>query len=128
MGLPVKQSENKFDDIFMMTVEDMKSLGTYKPEFSPVVTRYAEMRVQFEILMAQWYESGCRITERYTNKAGATNNRKTALYQSIEAIRKEILALENLLGLTPAGLKKINDKALSIKKESPLAKALSRLG
>lgn len=105
----------------------MKDLGTYKNEFSPVIVRYAEMRVQFELLMEQWYGEGCRITERYTNKAGATNNRKTALYQSIEAIRRELLELENLLGLTPAGLKKINDKALAGKRVSRLAEAMKSL-
>ena len=76
-------SDNKFTDIFDQTIEDMKKLGTYKQEFSPVITRYSEMRVQFEILMEQWYAEGCKITEKYTNKAGATNNRKTALYQAI---------------------------------------------
>jgi hypothetical protein len=120
--------ESKFTEIFVQTIEDMKKLGTYKQEFSPVITRYCEMRVQFEILMQQWYAEGCRITEKYTNKAGATNNRKTALYQAIETIRKEITDLENIFGLTPAGLKKINDKGLGNKKLSPLAEALKNLG
>lgn len=105
----------------------MKNLGTYKQEFSPVITRYAEMRVQFEILMDQWYRGGCKITEKYTNKSGATNNRKTALYQAIETLRKEITEIENLLGLTPAGLKKIKTKELESKKRSILAEALKSL-
>lgn len=119
--------ENRFDDIFEETIQDMKNLGTYKQEFSPVITRYAEMRVQFEILMDQWYRGGCKITEKYTNKSGATNNRKTALYQAIETLRKEITEIENLLGLTPAGLKKIKTKELESKKKSLLAEALKSL-
>jgi len=119
--------ENRFDDIFEETIQDMKNLGTYKQEFSPVITRYAEMRVQFEILMDQWYRGGCKITEKYTNKSGATNNRKTALYQAIETLRKEITEIENLLGLTPAGLKKIKTKELESKKRSILAEALKSL-
>jgi len=106
----------------------MKQLNTYKEEFSPVIQRYAEMRVQFEILMQQWYKKGCKITEKYTNKSGATNNRKTALYQAIENLRKEITDIENILGLTPAGLKKIKDKSFVEKKKSPLAEALSSIG
>lgn len=119
--------ENRFDDIFEETIQDMKNLGTYKQEFSPVITRYAEMRVQFEILMDQWYHGGCKITEKYTNKSGATNNRKTALYQAIETLRKEITEIENLLGLTPAGLKKIKTKELESKKRSILVEALKSL-
>lgn len=121
--------ENQFDTIFLQTIEDMKRLNTYKEEFSPVITRYAEMRVQLEILMHQWYESGCVITEAYTNKAGATNNRKTALYQSIEALRKEIFEIENALGLTPAGLKRISGEAgAKADKQSKLEEVLSRFG
>ncbi len=118
---------NRFSDIFDQTISDMKKLGTYKQEFSPAITRYSEMRVQFEILMQQWYESGCKITEKYTNKSGATNNRKTALYQAIETLRREITDLENLFGLTPAGLKKINNKGLGDKKTSAIAEALKHL-
>lgn len=123
-----KTSGNDFDEIYSNTVEDMKSLGTYKSEFTPAIIRYCEMRVQFVILMSQWYASGCKITEKYTNKAGFTNNRKTTLYQSIETLRKEIIDLENLFGLTPAGLKKIKTNGLDTAKQSKLAKALSDLG
>ncbi len=119
--------ENKFEDIFEQTVMDMQAVGTYKVEFSPAITRYAEMRVQYDLQMSQWYTDGCRITEQYTNKAGATNVRKTALYQSLENLRKELIDLENIFGLTPAGLRKIKNKAMEQKRESPLAKALSKL-
>ena len=119
--------DNEFGNIFTQTVVDMKNIGTYKVEFSPIITRYAEMRVQFKILMEQWYESGCKISEEYTNKFGATNIRKTALYLSIETLRRELTDIENLFGLTPAGLKKINEKSMAAQKESVLAKALSKL-
>lgn len=119
--------ESRFEEIFDDTIRDMKSLGTYREEFSPVVTRYAEMRVQFEILMDQWYRGGCKITEKYTNKNGSTNDRKTALYQSIETLRREITDIENLFGLTPAGLQKIKKAGLESKKTSMLAEALKSL-
>lgn len=119
---------NKFEDIFKQTVDDMRSLGTYKVEFSPAITRYAEMRVQYEINMERWYAGGCKMSEQYTNKAGATNERKTALYQSLENLRKELTELENIFGLTPSGLRKIKNKAMEQKKESTLAKVLSEIG
>ncbi|MEL7610609.1 MAG: P27 family phage terminase small subunit [Bacillota bacterium] len=119
-------SENRYAEIYQTTVESLKSLGTYKGEFSPLICRYAEMRLQHEILMQQWYESSCKITERYTNKAGATNRRKTALYQSIENLRRELLEVENTLGMTPAGIKRINHAALKGKTASKLEEMLGK--
>lgn len=125
----VEIRENEFENVFEVTVNDMKTLGTYRQEFSPVITRYAELRVQFSLLMKQWYESGCVVSEKYTNKAGATNIRKTALYLAIESLRKELRDFENDLGLTPAGLRRINDLMKNTgKKESKLAEALKALG
>ena len=120
-------SGDEFSDIFKQTVESMQVIGTYKAEFSPTISRYAEMRLQYKILMEQWYVSGCIMVENYTNKAGATNARKTATYLALETLRTDLTNLENTLGLTPAGLKKINDKSMAVKKESTLAKALSKL-
>jgi len=121
------RDESEYNDIYTQTVKDMQSLGTYKPEFMPIIMRYAEMRLQFSFLMSQWYESGCKITDTYTNKAGATNQRKTPLYQSVEQLRQELTSIENILGITPAGYKKINEKGLSQKKGSALAEALKKL-
>ena len=65
----------------------MRAVGTYKPEFEASVRRYVEMRIQYDILNEKWYENGCKITEEYVNKSGAKNQRKTALYLSMEAMR-----------------------------------------
>ena len=113
-----------YQTIYNQTVDDMKSVGTYKDEFVPLISRYAELRVQYIIVMDRWYSTGCTITEDYTNKAGATNVRKTALYQAVENVRKELTEHENILGLTPSGLKKINDKNFQTSKKSTLAEAL----
>lgn len=86
------------------------------------------MRLQYEILIEKWYEEDCLITEEYTNKSGATNNRKTALYMAIENLRKELLDLENVLGLTPKGLKAIKSKGLDAPKSSMLDKVLGNGG
>ena len=110
------------------TIENMRNLGTYRPEFETSVRRYAELRVQYDILNDQWYENGCVITEEYTNKAGETNQRKTALYLTLENIRKELFGLENLFGLTPKGLKAIKSKGLEEQKQSLLEKVLMNSG
>ncbi len=119
-----QKRKSKITRIRNQTIENMRKLGTFRPEFEVTVQRYAEMRVQYEALSEKWYDSGCEITEEYTNKAGASNQRKTALYMSMETLRKELTEMENLFGLTPKGLRGIRAKGLEEKKESALAKLL----
>lgn len=113
------------EKLFKETKKNMVSLGTYRKEFDVIIKRYAEMRMQFDMLNNRWYQEGCRVTEKYTNKAGATNERKTALYLAIEKLRDELSDMENIFGLTPKGLKDIKKKGLEQKKESALDKMLS---
>lgn len=111
--------------VFNETKKNMVSLGTYRKEFDVIIRRYAEMRMQFDMLNERWYQEGCRVTEKYTNKSGATNERKTALYMAIEKLRDELADMENIFGLTPKGLKAIKKKGLEQKTESALDKILS---
>ncbi len=113
--------------ILARTGNNMKKAGTYRREFEDSMERYADLRVQYDVLKGQWYEEGCAITEEYTNKSGATNQRKTPLYLAMETLRKELLELENIFGLTPKGLKQIHSKTMEDKKESALGKALVEL-
>lgn len=125
LGITAKELEKTRKKIFTKTKKNMISLGTYREEFDVIIQRYAEMRMQFDMLNGQWYEDGCRVTEKYTNKAGATNERKTALYLAIEKLRDELAEMENIFGLTPRGLKAIKKKGLEQKKSSALDKMLS---
>lgn len=125
--MDAKIRKAKTTRIYNKTVENMQVLGTFKPEFDAPVRRYAELRIQYDILSDKWYEEGCQITEDYTNKSGATNQRKTSLYMSLETLRKELIELENLFGLTPRGLRAIKAKGLDGKKESALDKALQKM-
>lgn len=118
----IEKSQKK---IFRETKKGMTSLGTYRKEFDVIIKRYAEMRVQFDMLNQRWYLDGCKVTEEYTNKAGATNERKTALYLAIENLRNELAEMENIFGLTPKGLKAIKRKGLEQQKASALDKMLS---
>lgn len=121
-----KQTKTKKINAFIKkTKEDLINLNIYKVEFDTAIRRYAEMRLAYEILNDKWFEDGCVITEEYTNKSGATNKRKTAQYSALENLRKELLDLENTLGLTPKGLKALKAKGFDNKKTSALDKVLS---
>ena len=122
-----KSRKAKITRLYNKTVENMREIGTFKPEFEAPVRRYAELSIQYEILNDKWYEEGCEITEEYTNKSGATNRRKTALYMALENLRKELIDMENIFGLTPRGLRQMRTKGLEQKKTSALDKALEKL-
>lgn len=122
-----KTRKAKVTRLYNKTVENMWEIGTFKPEFEAPVRRYAELSIQYEILNDKWYENGCEITEEYTNKFGATNQRKTTLYMALENLRKELMDMENIFGLTPKGLRQIKTKGLEQKRSSALDKALEKL-
>lgn len=121
------QEEKEIKKIYRDTIKNMEAIGIYRPEFNATIRTYSEMRQQYNKLSNEFYEGGCIITEMYTNNAGYENVRKTALYLALESLRKDIVNHENILGLTPTGLKKIKSDNPN-KKVSRLGKALSELG
>lgn len=111
---------------FKETVKRMETLGVYRPEFDTVVERYAQMQVQYNILYEEWAKVEFSTTEEYTNKSGATNERKTALYSVIEKLRADLTDLENTLGMTPKGLQGMKKKGLEQKKKTALGNLLDK--
>jgi hypothetical protein len=126
--LALTAKEKQIRKIIKQVIEDMKVVGTYRPQFDRTVRTYAEMSYDYKILLRQFENSGDQFVDEYTNKSGATNAMTTAIYSEIKTIRKEMVTYESILGLTPAGLKRINKEMdQSKKKTSSLAKALSKL-
>ena len=123
-GNDILEFEKEKKKIFNQTKKNMVALGTYRPEFDVAITRYADMRMQYDGLQQRWYDEGCQITEPYTNNDGATNERKTVLYMAIEKLRDELTKIESLFGLNPKGLKEIKKKGLEQKKKSALGMML----
>jgi hypothetical protein len=109
------------------TIKQMKELLIYKKSFDPIIEIYAGLMHQYEVLNFQFKKSNFKITDEYTNKAGATNERKTPVYMALEGLRKDILSYSDKLGLNPAGLNRINDELTKKKKVSKLEKALSNI-
>lgn len=125
--MAITTEEKAIRKIFKKTINNMTEIGTYRPQFDSNIKTYSEMKYELEILTEEFYKNGCKRTEKYTNKAGATNIRKTAEYLALEKLRDDINKRENELGLTPSGLKKINDEMKkNDKKKSKLTEALSK--
>ncbi|CAI3193141.1 P27 family phage terminase small subunit [Clostridium neonatale] len=103
------------------TIEDMKKLGVYKPEYDRVIDVYSELCEQYEFYIRQLKGKKLKCDE--DTAAGGT--KKSALISTIETLRKDILAYSDRLCLNPKSLGTITSE--NTKKKSKLASALSSL-
>ncbi|HSW76102.1 MAG TPA: P27 family phage terminase small subunit, partial [Candidatus Saccharimonadales bacterium] len=107
-------------------VHNMKMLDIYKPEFDMTISIYASLLDQYQQLEKDFRKSKFTVAE---DTGYSDNKKKSPIVGSLESLRKDILAYSNALGLTPAGLKKINDDANKKKKtQSKLEMALDNFG
>lgn len=107
---------------------DMKSVGTYRPEFNKTIDNLAKIYVDMDIAREQFERSGGNIVVKHTNKNGSTNLVKNPFFLAIEGLQNNILLYNRELGLTPAGLRRIKGDAVETnKKMSGLAAALISL-
>lgn len=104
----------------------MKKVGTYNKSFEITINAFAKLLYDYQETLAMFEKTGGNVVISHTNKNGATNIIKNPLYQSIEKMRADIITYARELGLTPAGLKKLNQE-LQEEKESPLDSVLEKL-
>jgi phage terminase small subunit len=112
--------------IINQTKENMIALDIYKPEFDTTISIYAGLVEQYQAIEKEFKKSKFTVVE----KTGYSDNaKKSPMVASLESLRKDILAYSNALGLTPAGLKKIQEKSMkSTKPKSKLETALMNFG
>lgn len=112
--------------IEIQTIENMKMLGVYKPEFNTTIQIYCSLIDQYNALEKEFKKTKFTVVEE---TGYSDNKKKHPIVGSLESLRKDILAYSNALGLTPAGLKKINDNMKPEKKnQSKLEQALNNFG
>ncbi len=99
-------------------IECCKSAGTYEEYFNDVIETLAQTLEQRDKVYKEYNESGGHPLIEYTNKSGATNLMKHPLLGLWDELNKSALAYWRDLGLTPAGLKKLDTDALKKKKAS----------
>lgn len=94
----------------------MRELGIFKDEYWDIIDIYSSLLHQYYTFESQFEESGYQVEEEYTNKAGATNMRKTPTYQAMETIRKDLVTYSDRLGLNPKALESITAEKASTNK------------
>ncbi len=86
--------------------ERMERLGVYKEEFEPTVERYVAMNKEYNKLYKQYAAEGYRCTVEATG-----GEKKAPIVTTLESLRKDLLQMEESLGLTPRGLLKLDENA-----------------
>lgn len=105
------------------TIGAMTNLNVYKAEYDAVIDIYSELREQYERYTKELESQGYKYSE-FTAQGG---EKKSPLIAVLETLRKDILQYSVQLGLTPAGLKKMNEKSGDNEKKSILVEALKRI-
>lgn len=90
--------------------QQMKELGTYQPIFDPEIKTLCELERDLQRLSKRWKEAGRPTVEK--GRAGPPTSDKTL--DAIMALRKEILAHRDALGLTPKGLQRLKPKGAAL--------------
>jgi phage terminase small subunit len=108
-------------------IEKMKFVGTYNDSFEHTINVLAKVLHDYDDAIKLFNKANGNIVMKHTNKNGSTNIVKNPLYQAIEKLRDDVVSYSRELGLTPAGLKKINQDGANVNKKSNLLRVLDEL-
>lgn len=107
---------------------DMEAVGVYKQAFDPAVNTLADILEQRDNAYKEFLSSGGDMVVKTVSDRGAENYRKNPRMQVWNDLNAQALSFWRDLGLTAAGLKRIDDEAMKKKKQSALAAAMKALG
>ena len=105
-----------------------EAAGTYRPYFDEPIKSLASILEKRDEAEKQFISTGKQPVVAHTNKNGSTNIVKNPVMAVWCDLNQLALSYWRDLGLTPAGLKKLDENALKKKKGNALAEALRELG
>ena len=101
--------------------------GTYRTFFDAVIDTLAGILEKRDDALKVFESTGGNVIVTHTNKAGAKNLEQNPALRLANDLNRDALAYWRDLGLTPAGLRKLNAEVVETKKESSLEKLLSKI-
>ena len=104
-----------------------RKAGTYQPQFRYVIDTLAQIMEDRDKVHEQYVSSGAHPTIIHTNKAKEQNIVKNPMLVMELDLNAQALAYWKELGLTPAGLKRLNAQVIEKKNENGLEKLLEGL-
>lgn len=103
--------------------------GTYRPYFDSVIVSLAEILETRDQVRKYYQNSGAQPIVKRTNKGGHENDEKNPILVIYDDMNKTAMAYWRELGLTPKGLKAIDEKAMKAnQKKASLGDALREMG
>lgn len=111
-----------------LIIKGMKEVGTYQKTFDAAVNTLSDTLEQRDKVFDQYVQEGALPMVLKTTDRGAENMVKNPLLSLWMELNRDALALWRDCGLTPAGLRKINEGAVKqVKKASALETALAKM-
>lgn len=107
--------------------EKMADVGTYKPSFDKAIETLSSILEQRDAAYSEFVKGGSQIIIDRRSDRGAVNSAKNPLFVAWMDLNSQALAYWRDLGLTPAGLKRIDEESMRPKKKSALAEALKEM-
>ena len=108
-------------------IKNMKEAGTYQKTFDAVITTLAETLERRDAVYQQFVDEGSQAIVTRTSDRGAENSAKNPLLVLWMELNRDALAMWRDCGLTPSGLRKLNESAMKEQKQSALEKALLKM-
>ena len=102
--------------------------GTYRPFFDNIIDELAGILERRDAAMESFDESGGQVLVEHTNKNGSTNLEQNPALRLVNDLNRDALAYWRDLGLTPAGLKRLNENLLKQEERKSFADVLNDLG
>lgn len=106
----------------------MRDAGVYQTFFKDTVDALAEILARRDATLEEFEAQGTGLTITYYNKNGDMISKVNPLITLWNTLNTQALSYWKELGLTPSGLKKLNDKSIKVEKKSTLEAALEALG
>lgn len=91
---------------------DAIEAGTYRPFFDSIIDTLADVMAMRDDALQKFVDAGGETVVTHVNKGGAANIVKNPALVVVDDLNKTALAYWRDLGLTPAGLKRINESAM----------------
>lgn len=102
--------------------------GTYRTYFDQVIDTLADILEKRDNAQELFKKYGGSTIVKHTNKGGATNLEKNPALVIVDDLNRTALTYWRDLGLTPKGLKAIDEKAMKKVKTSAFTELLKDLG
>ena len=105
----------------------MKKAGTYNECFLSAIEALADILNARDRAKEQFEKSGGSTIVKHTNKGGATNLEQNPALRLMNDLNRDALQYWSSFGLTPKGLKAIDEASMKGKENSAFADRLDKI-